>query len=229
MLRIGGLQKFSLIDYPGKVAAVVFTQGCDFRCPFCQNVNLVLSEKFSDAIGEEAVLDFLKTRQGQLQGVVVTGGEPTIQKDLGVFLSKIKELGFLVKLDTNGNNPDAVKEFVDKKLIDYIAMDVKAPLKKYDESAGIAVDKKNILKSINLIMTSGLDYHFRTTVCKAFLSSEDIKNLLEIIKGAKRYDLQKFSYQSGILDSSLLDKPDYTADEFEQLAALYSVGIETKA
>ena len=225
MLRIGGLQKFSLIDYPGKVAAVVFTQGCDFKCPFCQNVNLVLPEKFSESVNEEAVLDFLKQRQGQLQGVVITGGEPTIQKGLGVFLSKIKELGFLVKLDTNGNNPDVVKELMDKKLVDYIAMDIKAPLEKYDEAAGIAVNKQKIKESVNLILSSGIGYQFRTTVFKALTGEDDIKSICALIKGAKHYTLQKFSYQSDILDNSLLDKPDYTAEEFEQLAALYNRGI----
>jgi len=224
MLRIGGLQKFSLIDYPGKISAVVFTQGCDFKCPFCQNVNLVLPEKFSDSITEESVLNFLKTRQGQLQGVVITGGEPAIQKDLGVFLSKVRKLGFFIKLDTNGNNPDVVKDLVDKKLVDYIAMDVKAPLEKYDEATGIGVDKENILKSIDLIRGCGVEYQFRTTVYKALLSAGDIQNILTLIKGAKKYVLQKFSYQSGILDRSLLDKPDYTEEEFEQLAALYSCG-----
>ena len=224
MLRIGGLQKFSLIDYPGKVAAVVFTQGCDFRCPFCQNVDLVLPEKFSELISEETVLNFLKQRQGQLQGVVVTGGEPTIQKDLGVFLSKIKALGFLVKLDTNGNNPEVVKDLLDKKFVDYLAMDIKVPLEKYDEAAGIVVDKEKINKSIDLIINSGVDYQFRTTVLKALVEEDDLKNICALIKDTKKYTLQKFSYQSGILDNGLLDKPDYSIEEFEQLATLYSRG-----
>ena len=215
MLRIGGLQKFSLIDYPGEVAAIVFTQGCDFRCPFCHNGDLVLPEKFTDPISEESILEFLQKRQGQLTGVVITGGEPTIQKDLGVFLRKIKDLGYKIKLDTNGNNPKALKELIDQGLVDYIAMDIKAPLKKYNETTGVEIDTKKIQESINFIMKGNIEYQFRTTVLKAFLAEEDLAQISALIRGARCYNLQKFTYQEAVLDTSLLDKPDYSVAEFE--------------
>ena len=186
MLLIGGFQKFSLIDYPGKVAAVVFTQGCDFRCPFCHNPDLVLPEKFSKAIDEKEILDFLKKRQGQLLGVVVTGGEPTIQKDLPSFLRKIKELGFLVKLDTNGHHPQVLNVL-------------------------------DIQESINLLLDSKIEYHFRTTVIKCFLKDEDLSQMSKMIERSSKYILQEFSSKGDLLDKSLMDIGHYTSDEFSEL------------
>ncbi|MDP8264777.1 MAG: anaerobic ribonucleoside-triphosphate reductase activating protein [Candidatus Aceula lacicola] len=217
MLRIGGFQKFSLIDFPGKMAAVVFTQGCDFRCPFCHNPDLVLPEKFSEPILEQEILEFLEKRQDQLQGVVVTGGEPTIQGDLKAFLKKVKDLGFFVKLDTNGNNPEVLDDLIKEKLIDYVAMDVKAPLEKYSDVTGVQIDQSKIKESIDLILNSGIDYQFRTTVVKPFLSDQDLSNIASFLQGAKRYILQPFSAKGDILDASLLDVGHYTSDEFDNL------------
>ncbi len=216
MLRIGGLQKFSLIDFPGKMAAVIFTQGCDFRCPFCHNPDLVLPEKFTETISEKEILEFLEKRQDQLEGVVITGGEPTLQNGLGIFLRKIKDLGYSIKLDTNGNNPEVLQGLIEEKFIDYIAMDIKAPLEKYSQVAGVQIDQSKIKQSVDLILNSGLDYQFRTTVIKPFLNDQDLSDISSFLQRAKCYKLQLFSAKGDILDKSLLDVAHYDSDEFEQ-------------
>ena len=160
-MRIGGFQKVSLIDYPGKVAAVVFTQGCNFRCPFCHNMELVLPSCFDDPMNEDDVLNFLTTRIGKLQGVVITGGEPTLHSGLPDFIKKIKAMGFLVKLDSNGSRPCILQRLVDNKLVDYIAMDIKAPIERYEEVSGVNVNIDHIQQSIQIIMDSGLDHQKR--------------------------------------------------------------------
>ncbi len=222
MLLIGGLQKFSLIDYPGKVAAVIFTQGCDFRCPFCHNPQLVFPERFCAHLEESDVLGFLRKRQGQLQGVVITGGEPTLHKDLPTFLRQIKALNFFVKLDTNGYHPKEMSSLLKEGLLDFIAMDVKAPLKKYSAVSGVSIDQDRIKQSVELIIKSGVDHQFRTTVVKSLLSEEDIEEISALIKGSRSYRLQPFIYQQEILDQSLMDKIDYTAEEFESLSKKFS-------
>jgi pyruvate formate lyase activating enzyme len=135
-MKIGGLQKFSLLDYPGKISAVVFTQGCNFRCPYCHNPELVDPERFQECIPEDEIFAFLETRRGKLEAVTVTGGEPTIQNGLSSFVRRIKDMGFMVKLDTNGSRPEVLEELIRHKLIDYIAMDIKAPLEKYEAVTG---------------------------------------------------------------------------------------------
>jgi len=216
-MRIGGFQKFSLIDYPHKVAAVIFTQGCDFRCPFCHNADLVLPEKFLPPVNEEEVFKFLTKRQDQLTGVVVTGGEPTIHGDLPDFLKKIKDLGYSVKLDTNGNNPQALKKLIQEKLVNYIAMDIKTSFSRYPEAAGVSVDVGRIQESIKIIIGSGLDYHFRTTVVCKFISDSDLQDIANNLIDAKRYLLQGFSAKTQILDNTLKDARPYTEEEFQAL------------
>ena len=191
-MKIGGLQKCSLIDYPGHIAAVVFTQGCPWRCPWCHNRSLVLPDEYGPRIPEEEVLQFLQSRLGQLEGVVVTGGEPTMQPDLLHFLKKLGNLGFLVKLDTNGYRPDIINAVLEADLIDYIAMDVKAPLDKYNLATGIRIPSGKIRQSIDLIRDSGLDHEFRTTIVPGLLTQEDIEEILSLIKGSRRYALQTF-------------------------------------
>lgn len=213
-MLIGGLQKFSLIDYPKKVAAVIFTQGCNFRCPFCQNPDLVLSEKYTEPISEEEIFSFLRTRQGQLSGVVVTGGEPTVHADLPDFLKKIKDLGYAVKLDTNGNDPETLKKVLDEKSVDYVAMDIKTSPARYDEAAGVAVDMKNIERSIELIIDSGVDYHFRTTLVYKYLSEKDLEDISGLLKKAKNYVLQRFDPKPRLLDESLKDARVYSEEQF---------------
>ncbi|MDE1865054.1 MAG: anaerobic ribonucleoside-triphosphate reductase activating protein [Candidatus Micrarchaeota archaeon] len=213
---IGGLQKSSLIDYPGKVSAIVFTRGCPLRCHFCHNPGLVLPEMFGKATPDWEVLEFLKSRVGRLDAVVVTGGEPTIHKDLPDFLATIKGMGYLVKLDTSGVNPEMVKVLLGNGLVDYIAMDIKAPLSRYSEVAGVKVNTEAIKRSVEIIRESGVDYEFRTTVVKGQLSKDDIVLIAKYIEGAKRYFLQRF--RGGVtLDPGFAKRGAYSDAEFESI------------
>jgi pyruvate formate lyase activating enzyme len=196
MMEIGGLEKSTLIDYPGRIAATVFLIGCNFRCPFCYSSELVLPKKIKlqPRVSEEAFFAFLKERQGLIDGVVICGGEPTFQKNLPDFMKKIKDLGYLIKLDTNGSNPEMLEMLIKDDLLDYIAMDVKAPLKKqkYEKAAGIRVNLEKIKRSIELIKNSGVDYEFRTTVIPTIHAKEDIVQIARDIGPAKKYYLQNF-------------------------------------
>ncbi len=193
-VKIGGLQKTTLIDYPGRVACTVFLIGCNFRCPFCYSSELVLPEKIKlqPRIYEKDFFKFLKERRGLLDGVTVCGGEPTINKDLPQFCKKIKKLGYFVKLDTNGSNPQMLKKLIDEKLIDYVAMDIKAPEEKYNKSAGVKVDIKKIQKSIDVLKEGKVDYEFRSTILPRLHTKEDVINMAKWIKGTKKYYLQNF-------------------------------------
>ena len=215
MFIIGGLQKTTLVDFPQKVAAIVFTQGCNFRCGYCHNPEL-LSIKEQNDYNTEQFFEFLKTRQGKLDGVVITGGEPTLQSGLYDFVRKIKDLGFAVKLDTNGTNPAILEKLLQNNLLDYIAMDIKAPVKKYSEITGVNIDTEKIKKSIQLIINSQIDYEFRTTVLKSQLSKEVFEKIGELINGSKLYYLQKF-VPSKIYDSSLLGETNYSDEELENI------------
>jgi pyruvate formate lyase activating enzyme len=210
-MKIGGFQRFSLIDYPGKICAIVFTQGCNFRCPYCHNPELVNPELFEAPIPEKEVLSFLANRHGKLDAVEITGGEPTLQPDLIDFIREIKDMGYLVKLDTNGSKPEILSEAIEDGIVDYLAMDVKAPLERYKEITHSGVDPANIKESIELIKSSGLDYEFRTTVVKSQLGKRDILEIAWLIRGSKRYVLQKFVP----LNLNFLD--EYTDDELEYL------------
>ena len=213
-MLIGGFQKFSLIDYPGKICAIIFTQGCNFRCPYCYNIELVEPSKFSSSIPEEEIFSFLKNRKGRLDAVEVTGGEPTLQKDLLLFLKKIKELGFLVKLDSNGSAPEKVQQAIEQGVVDYLAMDIKAPLERYQEVTRSQVDPQKIAETIHLIMSAGLDYEFRTTVVKSLLSLDDLLKIAQLIKGAKRYALQKF-VPTKTLDPAFQNEEPYSDEELQ--------------
>jgi pyruvate formate lyase activating enzyme len=215
-LIIGGLQKMSLIDYPGKVAAVVFARGCTFRCHYCHNPQLVLPEFYIGPISDDYVLNFLRSRRGKLDGVVVTGGEPLMQIGTQWFLRQIRQMGFSVKLDTAGAFPEALQKVVDEGLVDYIAMDVKAPLGRYSEIAGMPVNITAIKRSIGIVMKSNLDYEFRTTVVKDQLSEDDIAMIAESIRGAKSYMLQKFR-KGDTIDPAFALKDGYSDEEFERI------------
>lgn len=191
-MLIGGLQKLSLIDFPGKLAAVVFTRGCPFKCQFCHNSSLVLPPLYKTLIPEEEVFHFLKKRQNYLTGVVISGGEPTIQKELPSFISKIKKLGYQVKLDTSGSCPDMLEELLQKDLLDYIAMDIKAPLNKYEQITGVKIEAQLLLKSISLIMQSKITKEFRSTLVQGLHNNADILEMAQLIKGAPLYSLQKY-------------------------------------
>ena len=191
-MLIGGMQKLSLIDFPKKIAATVFTQGCPFRCHYCHNAELVLPEKFNPLILESDVFQFLNNRIGKLDAVVISGGEPTMQPDLPLFIKKIKDLGFLVKLDTSGINPHKLSFLIKAGLIDYIAMDFKAPFDKYPNIIGKSIDIEKIRQSIDIILNSSIQHEFRTTLVCNLLSFEDVVEIAKSIKGADLFALQKF-------------------------------------
>lgn len=216
--KLAGLQKTTFIDYPEKIACIVFTQGCNFRCGYCHNPELF--ENKEPVLSVPAFFEFLNKRKGKLDGVVITGGEPTLHgKDLIEFIKEVKSLGFLVKLDTNGTHPDVLQELLDENLLDYIAMDIKAPLAKYKTITRTDIDTKIIKKSIDIIMNSGVDYEFRTTIVKSQLSVEDLRQIGELIQGAKRYYMQKF-LATKILDETLMSEESYTDEEFKNLRTI---------
>ncbi|OQX79105.1 MAG: anaerobic ribonucleoside-triphosphate reductase activating protein [Candidatus Omnitrophica bacterium 4484_70.1] len=191
-MRIGGLQKFSLIDYPDKFSCIIFTQGCNFRCSWCYNPELVYPHLFKNTISENYVLSFLESRKNALEAVVITGGEPTIQPDLTEFIEKIKKIGYLVKLDTNGSNPYILEKLLKNKLVDYVAMDIKAPPEKYSLLIGKSMDISLIFKSIEIIENYSPDYEFRTTFVPSLLSEDDIARIRRMIKNKKKYKIQQF-------------------------------------
>lgn len=212
-MTFGGLEKFTLIDYPGKVACMVYTIGCNFRCPYCHNPELV-DETNENEISEDEVIDFISKRKEILDGLVITGGEPTMHgENLVNFIKKIKKLGFLIKLDSNGTNPGLLKKLIHNKLVDYVAMDIKSPMSKYSQTVARPVDIDSIRKSIKLLISSPVDYEFRTTVIKALLLPEDFNEIGEEIRGAKKYYLQKF-IPTKLLNPQFRKKVTYTDEEF---------------
>ncbi len=216
-MDIHGLQKVTLIDFPKQVACTVFLDKCSFRCGFCFNPKLARGGKTESKMDEKEFFEFLKKRKNLLDGVCITGGEPTMHADLEDFCKKIKGMGFLVKLDTNGSNPEMLKALINKKLIDYIAMDIKAPLEKYDEVAGAKVDKDSIRESIALIMGSGIDYEFRSTLLPKFHSAQDMEKMSLLIKGADLYCLQQFNPNAELLDGKLKNEKPFAKEELEAL------------
>jgi pyruvate formate lyase activating enzyme len=206
-MLIGGYQRLTLIDYPGRIAATVFTVGCNFRCPFCHNPELVRGGRLEVGSGrmEKEFFNFLKKRKGKLEGVCITGGEPALQPDLADFIRKIKKMGFLVKLDTNGARPDVVKKLLDLKLLDFIAMDIKNSPKKYAQTSGSKVDMDRIKLSIDLIKNSGLPYEFRTTAVPGLHTEKDFADIAKWLRGANSYFLQEYR-EIRILDPALKKK-----------------------
>ena len=199
-MQICGLQKLTLIDFPGCLAATVFLCGCNFRCPWCYSRELVLPEeiKKQPEISEKELFSFLKERKGLLEGVVICGGEPTIHKELPGLVKKIKKLGYLVKLDTNGSNPKMIKKLIEDKLIDYVAMDVKLPKNKYPKIFKGGVKIENIEESIKILKEGKIDYEFRTTVVPTILDKEDIIKIAKWLSPAKKYYLQNFRAEKTI-------------------------------
>jgi pyruvate formate lyase activating enzyme len=189
-IRIGGFQPFSLSDFPGRPSAIVFTQGCNFRCPFCHNPLLWPTTSGKPAAAPESILSFLARRRGLLGGVVVTGGEPTLQTGLAEFIAAVKALGLSVKLDTNGSRPDVVADLLSAGLVDYVAMDVKASMEKYDLLCGCSVDRAAIHRSVAIIAASGVPHHFRTTFYQAMLSEIDIEAIKARLPARSEFRLQ---------------------------------------
>jgi len=224
-MKIGGLQKLSLIDFPGLLSCIVFTQGCNFRCSYCHNPELVLPEKFSPEIDIDSFFQFLEMRKKYLEGVSITGGEPTIHSDLPLFIEKIKNMDFKVKLDTNGWNPEILKKLFEKELLDYISMDVKGPFDKYSEIAGVKVDIEKIKESIELIKEAKIPYEFKTTVVKSQISFNDFKKIGEVIKGARHYFLQKF-IPTKCVNPSFLKETTYSDEEFEDIKKFMNSFVE---
>lgn len=212
-MLISGIQKLTLLDFPGKTACTIFCYGCNFLCPFCHNA-LLVTEKAESFIDEEEIFSFLRKRQGILDGVCVTGGEPTLQKNLKAFLKRIKDMGFAVKLDTNGYKPDLLKEIIDEGLCDYVAMDIKNTPEKYALTVGKTIDTEKILQSISILKEGKIPCEFRTTVVKDLHTEEDIKEIAHLLKGKVPFFLQQFK-DSGMLISDGLSP--YSKDEMVSL------------
>lgn len=191
-LPIGGVQKLSLVDYPGHPAATIFTIGCNMRCGYCHNPELVLPERYLDPIPVDDVLEFLRGRIGRLDACAITGGEPTMHDGLIDFCRELKKIGYLIKLDSNGTHPKMLGSMIDEGLIDFVAMDVKAPLNRYREVVARPIDTGAIAESIGLIKSSGIAHEFRTTIVKSQLSPGDIEDIGRLIDGAERYAFQRF-------------------------------------
>lgn len=217
-MQFSGFQKLTLLDYPEKTACTLFTAGCNFRCPFCHNAALVTHIDNSNYFSEEYVLDYLKKRTGVLDGVCITGGEPLMYPELPEFIKKVKDLGFLVKLDTNGSYPERLSNLIDSGLIDYVAMDIKNCKEKYLLTADCSEDDlKNVEKSVELLKQGKIDFEFRTTVVKEYHSVDDIKKISEWIAPAQKYFLQNF------IDSGDVIKNNLSAHDAETLGLMRSL------
>lgn len=199
-MHIHGLQKLSMVDYPGKIAATVFTGGCNLRCPFCHNALLVTRLTESPRIDTEEVLHFLRSRRGLLDGVVLTGGEPLLQSDAADFLARLKDMGFAVKLDTNGCFPDTLSRILEAGFVDYVAMDIKNSKEKYATTVGVPdFDLTPVEESVRLLLEGNTDFEFRTTVVRELHTAQDLKSIGQWIQGAKRYFLQNFEDSGNLI------------------------------
>ncbi len=215
MIGIRGLQKSSMVDYPGRVACTVFLPNCNFRCPFCHNPALINEIDDLPVIPDDEFFSFLDSRKKWLDGVCITGGEPTLSPELPSFIKRIKDKGFLVKLDSNGSNPVMLKRLIDDGLLDFIAMDIKASPDKYSLASGVRVNITNIQESINLIRSSGVNYEFRTTVLPRFHSRDDLLVIGEWLEGSEAYALQQFRPGFGTLDPLFKDERTYSPSELK--------------
>ena len=223
---IGGLQKTSLIDFPAKVSCVCFVSGCNFRCPYCHNPDLVHHPERA-VLDESAFFSFLRERRGFLDGVVVSGGEPTLQNDLPAFVGRIKREGFSVKLDTNGSHPRMIQELTEKRLLDYVAMDIKTDPSLYPRFIKKELDPDVIRSSVKLIMASGIAYEFRTTCVRPFVVAETLEAIGRLIKGCSFYVLQPFR-QTRVLDPDFFEnrKAGYDEEEMIQLKSIAEQWVE---
>ena len=218
---IGGFQKISLSDFPGVICSIVFTRGCGFRCPYCHNPEPVDPSRFGAVIPESTVKDFLRSRAGRIEGLVVTGGEPTVQPDLQEFLSEIKSRGLKVKVDTNGSNPRRLRRIISERLVDYIAMDVKAPLPLYERVVGVPVVAADIMESIEIVRGCGLPHELRTTFAPPVLSLEELLSMAELVRGCSRYVIQAFRPGKS-LDPVFASAPSPTGAVLKHAAARFA-------
>lgn len=222
-----GIDKFSLLDYDENVSVVLFAPTCNFRCPFCHNGQSVLNAE--KAIPFNEIIDFLKTRIGLIDAVVVSGGEPTLMNDIAAKIEQIRNLGFKIKLDTNGTNPGVLQELLDKKLLDYIAMDIKNCEEKYPVTCGVkSLSIENIKKSIQITMNSGIDHEFRTTLVAEYHSKDDMAGIGKMIKGAKRLFLQKFVDRDGVIKKGLHHIERVWAESFKAELSNYVDNVELR-
>ena len=227
-MKLGGLQKMTLLDFPGRVACTVFTVGCNFRCPFCHNSSLVVSPEVPE-LRQDDFFAFLRKRQGLLDGVAITGGEPLLHPDLPELLRKIRALGYAVKLDTNGTRFEALSRVLRDGLVDYVAMDVKNSPARYAETCGVAsVDMEPVYASIDLLRAGTVDYEFRTTVVKEFHTVEDIRLCAKWIAGARRYFLQNFTDSGKLIGENLHAVARDTLEKMAEAARLFVMTTETR-
>lgn len=228
-MKISGLQKLTLLDYPGHIACTIFTNGCNYRCPFCQNASLVLRPMEQPEITEDELFSFLKKRVGILQGVCITGGEPTLHSDLIRLIQKIKQLGFFVKLDTNGSSPDMLDELITKHLIDYVAMDIKNSKEKYGITVGLQnFDITYIEKSADILMKGSLPYEFRTTLVKEFHNAEDLLSIGRWLSGSEKYFLQSFKDSGDLIQEGLHEHTKQELLHFKELVSPYFKLVELR-
>ena len=228
-MGISGLQKLTLLDYPGHIACTIFTSGCNYRCPFCHNASLVLRPQEQVEISETELFDFLQKRIGILQGVCITGGEPTLYQGLPSLLDKIKHLGYLIKLDTNGSAPSILKELIHKKVVDYVAMDIKNSKEKYGITCGIQTyDISPVEESVSFLKEGHIPYEFRTTIVKEFHTKEDFIAIGHWLEGAGRYFLQNFKDSGDLISQGLNEIPKQDLMEFKSLLTPYIKHVEIR-
>lgn len=228
-MNISGIQKLTLLDFPGKLACTVFTSGCNFRCPFCHNASLVLPG-MSEHIDESEVFSFLKKREGILEGVCITGGEPCLQSDLESFIEKVKALGFSVKLDTNGSFPEKLSALLEKGLLDYVAMDIKTSPERYAEVTGVTNKSffENVKKSVELLKECGIPHEFRTTTAKELQKAEDFLKIGQWLRGEKRYFIQQYESSGELVGKEMTQYEKAELEEFKKLMENFVEDVEIR-
>jgi len=224
-INIKGIQKTSMIDYPGNIVSTVFLSGCNFRCPFCHNPELVLDEIKEDVDVNE-FLSFLESKKGWLDGICITGGEPTLDPGLKDFMSKVKHLGMKIKLDTNGTAPDILKDLINEGLVDKIAMDIKASLENYESVTKTKVDIIKIRQSIEILKSGKVDYEFRTTIVPGHFDEAEAHAIGKLLKGAKKYCLQQFRNSDKVLDKEYQDKEPYRTEKLKKFGTILESYVE---
>ena len=226
---INGFEKLSLVDYPGLTAATVFTGACNMRCPFCHNAILVIDSIHQPIVEEQYVIDYLQKRSGIIDGLCITGGEPTLQKDLAEFIKKVRALNIKIKLDSNGTNPDMLKDLIDQNLLDYVAMDIKNCKEKYAITANAKIDLTKIQESIDILESSGIDHEFRTTLVNEYHMLTDIERIAEWLDGTDKYYLQKFEDKGGCLQDGLHEVPLNLAHKMKEAALKHIKHVELRS
>ncbi|TCL00057.1 pyruvate formate lyase activating enzyme [Natranaerovirga hydrolytica] len=228
-MKIQGLVKTTLVDFPGHLACSIFLGGCNFLCPFCHNKSLVLSDCMTENLDENYIFDFLEKRMGILEGVCITGGEPTVHKDLYNFINKIKQLGYQVKLDTNGTHPNLMTSLISDNLIDYVAMDIKNSPQKYVQTVGLnQYDLENIYQSVNVLLKNNVPYEFRTTIVKEFHTKDDIVSIGEWVQGCNDYYLQSFHPSENQIVDGFSSYSKETLESYKDILKKYVYNVHLR-